>query len=269
MNEQKSKNATKRIGYKVRVPSMSFADAIQNIKLVSTLGGQEGSMDALSQVTGNSTSSSVFHQKIATLRSFGLITTDSGNYKLTPISMQIAQPDSQAAEQNGVFEALQAHELLNRILQNYKGKILPQKEFLANHIESSYGIPSKLKLGWANYFISAAKFVGILYERESGSFQVFAEPYPYRGSVSDAPQETTVEPQSTQPQTTQIKPMDSIIESSHWGILNQRKVSGNRKAIFAIPDDLSIADIEKIKMILKGIEASLDGLVADKNNELE
>jgi hypothetical protein len=43
-----------------------------------------------------------------------------------------------------------------------------------------------------------------------------------------------------------------------------KSISNNRKAIFAIPEDLTQQDIDSLRIVIKGIDVQLEGL---KKNE--
>jgi|GEM_PF-1870357 len=259
-----------RIGYGVKLPALTFGEAIEIVKTVATTGGIKGHKDALSHVTGNTPTSSTLHYKVAALKNFGLLTIQDDSYELTALGERIAQPQSSEDVDQAIFESFLKLDILKDTWENYRGKLLPQREYLANFIEKYLGIPQSLKLGWADYFISSAKYACLLKEREagSGSYQVLNQPLPrgLRVVVSDdvnGDDIVLIEP--TQESKSTLS--DSLgIESQHWGILNKRKISNNRKAIFAIPDELTQQDIDSLKLVLKGIEAMLDGLKKQEEN---
>ena len=261
MSDQKEKNETAkdRIGYGVKPPFIKFEDAIRTVKELARIGGFEGSIDALSKVTGNSINSSNFTYKVRALKNFGLLEMRNDTYALTDVGRQIAQPESPEQEALDIMASFVNSEILFDVWDNYKGKILPQPEYLANYIEKNNEIPPSLSGKWANYFIEAARFAGLLYERESGSYQVFMQPS--KQSTDEKPQAET---QSAVVSTKLIEEKNQtsslLVGTAHWGILNQRKLSGDRKAVFAIPDELTQEDIEVLRAMLKGIDAGLDGL---------
>lgn len=268
-NEQKQDPPKERIGYGVKVPYLSFEESVKITKEVCRLSGFDGSIDVLSKVTGNSTSSSSFVFKVRVLKGYGLLTVQDNSYSLTDIGKRVAKAESPQDEVQAIFEAFCKHDTLSKVWENYKGKILPQSEYLANHFETNYGIPANLKESWAQYFVEAAKYAGLLDTRESGSYQVRLQPtvekkadieHPTNGkSSTESPTrrpETHVESLTKNPSLPAIE----VTEGEHWGILSQRRISGNRKAVIAIPDELLPEDIEMLKVILKGIDMQLDGL---------
>ena len=142
-----------------------------------------------------------------------------------------------------------------------KGKILPQREYLANYIEKTLDIPPTLKFEWADYFIEAAKFAKIIIARESGSFQVLYEALPIPKTLTES---NVAEPEGViQKPTVQIAKPDANYQLDS-GSLTRVPVSKNRMAVFSIPGDLSQQDIDKIRVILKGIDSGLDGLIGEE-----
>ena len=55
-------------------------------------------------------------------------------------------------------------------------------------------------------------------------------------------------------------------EGQSWGTITRKKMSNGQEAIFAIPDQLTQQDIDKLKALLKGIDGSLDGYKKDDEN---
>jgi hypothetical protein len=173
-NNKTNDGSKNRIGYGVKVPVLSLEEVIELTKSAGTKAGDTNSLDILSRLTGNSMSSSNFSQKMATLKNYGVFTFDKSLYSLTALGKRIAYPASFEEQAKDIIEVFSNQEYLKKIWDTYKGKILPQKEFLANAIVGAIGIPSELKFEWADYFINAAKFSGLLEERGSNSYQVLS-----------------------------------------------------------------------------------------------
>jgi hypothetical protein len=263
----KDKRQKERVAYGLKVPTLTFQEAIQIVKDTARLGGLAGSFDALGKTTGNSTSSSNFEYKVSALKSYGLLTIQNGDmYALTDIGKRIVQPQSPEEESAAIVEAFTTHTVLSRIWENYKGKVLPQKEYLANYIGKSLQVPNALSFQWAVYFYEAASFAKILDVRESGSVQVLSRPLNLRvftAEITEPIEPPVIEPkpfpipQSPQPQSF------SSLDEEHWGLLNKKKISKDRRAIFAIPDELTQQDIDSLRIVIKGIDSMLDGLKKD------
>ena len=91
--DQEETSTKARIGWGVKVPTISFEEAIEITKRVSQVGGLEGSLDALAHVVGNSVSSSTFKYKLSTMRNFGLLVFPTGDtYSLSDIGRKLVNP---------------------------------------------------------------------------------------------------------------------------------------------------------------------------------
>ena len=260
--QRNDKEQKQRIGYGVRLPIISLEESINAIKQVSRIGGESGSLDAFVTVFDNSRSSSTFTYKLAVLKNYGLITFDKLYYQLTEAGKRIVTPESMADEYNTIYEALKANEILFKIWENYKGKLFPMREYVAHFIENKCGIPAELKQAWADYFIAAARFSRILVERgESGSLHLLYEPQVIQEESESIIPAVAIPQSSNLPSSSREKSaLVESVDSMEWGSINKPKLSNGRTAIFAIPDELADQDIEKLRVIIKGIEAGLDGL---------
>jgi hypothetical protein len=185
------------------------------------------------------------------------------------LGKRIARPESFEQQAEAIIEAFLNQENLKKIWEYYKGKRLPQEEYLANSIVNILNIPQELKFEWAAYFISAGKYAGLLEERETG-YQVLLN---YISNISP----TNILSNKENGVQVNISPKDENINQTltrdflnldniQWGLLSKKNVSGNRKAIFAIPEDLTQQDIEAIRIVIKGIDVQLDGLKKMKHN---
>ena len=255
------------IGYGVKVPIISFEEAVGAIEKTGRQAGMDGTLDDLSKILGNTRTSSTFILKTRVLRSFDLISVSEENYHVTSIGQSIIQPISPGERERAKFQAFLNHEVLKSLFENYKGKLLPQREYLGNFIRTSLKIPDALRLEWADYFLKAAEYVGLLHHRENGALQVMAFPSvsgeitaAVQGEENKPEQTTTKEGQAPRPIPSEEDGLASVVSRVQWGILNQRTLSSNRRAIFAIPDELTDGDIQALRQIIKGIEAGLDGL---------
>jgi hypothetical protein len=261
-NEKPDKAAKQRIGYGVKLPLLTLQESVSVTKGAARLGGESGSLDAFATVLENSRSSSTFFYKLSVLKSFGLITYDKLNYQLTDIGHRVVTPQSLSDESSAIYQAFQKNEILSKVWENYKGKILPAREYVANFMEKSFGIPADLKLAWSDYFIEAAKFAKLVAERgESGSVHVLYDPQ----IVPEKSAEIIASPQpargiDTQAPAREAASFGDSVDSLQWGSISKPKLSSGRIAIFAIPDELSQQDIERLRTILKGVDAGLDGL---------
>jgi hypothetical protein len=269
MSEIKSKSVKSIIGYGVKPPIIGFPEVMTILREVYRKIGSSGSLDDLSRVLGNTLTSSSFILKIRALKSFGLIQMTDSKFTTTELTERIINPTTPREKPEAELESFLRIDVIKSIYENYRGKVLPEREFLSNFIQSNLKIPGSLKDKWADYFLEGASSVRILHRRGDGSNQVLSMP-----SSSPEPEEPISNqiPVPEQPLARTDQPggmqtsLLSRIDSTEWGILNQRTVSGNRRAIFAIPDNLSHNDVKALKVIIKGIEATIDGLCKEQED---
>lgn len=250
--------------YGKKLPALSLEEAITIIKKVVSIGGISGSLDALAKVMDNSRSSSTFDQKLAALKKFGLVGSDKDNYNLTQIGSGIATPESPEQEQSAIQKAFSNLDFFNKIWENYKAKILPQRDFLANWIESNLKIPSDLKLQWADYFILAGKYARILDERESGAIHVLSG----FALTSREPESKPVERvlptngENEKPQEPIVaRRAESQQDDDESGVRLQRILSNGKTAKIFIPENLSEFDIKVLQTLFEAAKNMLDGLI--------
>ncbi|MGA7159894.1 MAG: hypothetical protein WBZ48_02760 [Bacteroidota bacterium] len=211
-----------RIGWGVKVPIISFQDAILFTKELCNMGGFDGTLDALSQVVGNTRSSSSFTAKLSALKNFFLLgTPDKESYSLTDLGRRIGSPTSSDDEKEAMVEALMKLDTIKTIFENYKGKVLPQREYLANAIVK-LGVPPLIKTQWADYFIEATNFVGLILAREGGGYQLMSSPIKYANAIP-AQSQPVIEPVDT----SSLPPTQRAIE------LTQRKI--DEEAMLRVP----------------------------------
>jgi len=261
--ELNNKNRS-RMSNGLNIPLLSFEEVIELTKITYTKAGYNNSLDALSRITGNSSSSSTFIKKIQALRNFGVFYFDKSNYNLTEIGEKIAKPESFDEQAEAIVQAFLKQENLKKIWENFKGKRLPQEEFLENSIQKILGLPDELKQKWAEYFVEAGKYAGLLEERDLGSYQVlqsYVKTINNPTKVADDIKITEhINVQIENPESKPIKSDQNNLSNENFGINSTKIISENRKAYFMIPDQLTQQDIDALKVVLKGIELQIEGL---------
>lgn len=154
-------------------PSMALEEATTIITSFYENTGGEASVDAISSLTNNTSASSVFQRKLATLRNYGLIQEgaqeQSRVVSLTELGLRIAAPHDPAQKVEAQKEAFLKIEVFKNAYERYKGRILPQDEFLINAFTSS--VPRELAAEWVEKFKSSAETAGLI-EMRNGKLQV-------------------------------------------------------------------------------------------------
>jgi hypothetical protein len=154
-------------------PTMTLEEASTIITSFYENTGGEASVDALSSLTNNTSASSVFQRKLATLRNYGVIQEETQEQNrivsLTELGLRIAAPHDPAQKVEAQREAFLKIEVFKNAYERYKGRILPQDEFLINAFTSS--VPRELAGEWVEKFKSSAETAGLI-EKRNGKLQV-------------------------------------------------------------------------------------------------
>lgn len=110
------------------VPNTRLPELIEAVKTIyGKFGSKEIDDETVSRLLGHSTSrSGAYKQKLADLRSFGLI-DPRGNVRITERGRKVTYPNNQKEEQDGLVEAISEIELWKLIYDKYtkKGLTLP------------------------------------------------------------------------------------------------------------------------------------------------
>ncbi|OLE51128.1 MAG: hypothetical protein AUG51_24110 [Acidobacteria bacterium 13_1_20CM_3_53_8] len=187
--ESKATSKRKRVPKGAAPPALSLDEAAEIITRFYEEAGGEASYDPLSSIMGNSSASSVFTKKMAALRNYGLIMDENRFVTLTPLGFHVAAPHDPADRVEALKEAFVENEIFARAYERYKGRILPQDEYLVNAF--AVWVPKELASEWMEKFKSSAGIAGLLEER-NGKLQVRESP--------KKPEPETEEPAPTKPQ---------------------------------------------------------------------
>ena len=107
------------------VPNTRLPELIEAVKTIyGKFGSKEIDDETVSRLLGHSTSrSGAYKQKLADLRSFGLI-DPRGNVRVTERGRKVSYPNNQKEEQGGLIEAISEIELWKLIYDEYTKKRL-------------------------------------------------------------------------------------------------------------------------------------------------
>jgi len=245
-------------------PFLTLGEALDLTLRVYEHGGGEASLDLLSQLAGNSTSSSTFVKKLASLRSYGLATEQNRIITLTDLGLAVAAPTDEEGTTSALKTALLRIDIFNRVYERHKGKLLPADEFLRNIIQGEFGIPRSVADLWVRSFKDSARTAGLLLERSDGKTQV-RDAASTEVSRPDAP--TSSAPALPEKRATlRSDSIDVTVPFSASGQSSRFEVSGGRYASFYVPDKITKRDAEKLKSALSGLSAIIDSLVIDDGN---
>jgi hypothetical protein len=256
----------KRLPKGTRPPFLTLGDALDLAVRLYEHGGGSGNSDLLSQLAGNSVSSSTFVKKLASLKWYGLVSEQNGTVTLTDLGLSIAAPTDPEGAISARKAALLRVDVFNRVYERHKGKLLPADEYLGNIIKGEFGIPRNVADLWVRSFKDGARAAGLLLERSDGKTQV-RDAAIAEVSKADAPA-------ASNPALSDVRPfsrgdlIDVTNPFSASGQCSRFELSGGQFASFYVPDKITKRDAEKLKSALTGISAIIDSLVIDGSGDV-
>lgn len=182
--EGKAANKRKRVPKGAAPPALSLDEAATIITRFYEDAGGEASYDPLSNIMGNSSASSVFTKKMAALKNYGLVMDENRFVTLTSLGFRVAAPDDPMGRVEALKEAFLENEIFARAYERYRGRILPQDEYLVNAFAS--WVPKELANDWMEKFKSSAGIAGLLEDR-NGKLQVRESPRKPEVEIENAP----------------------------------------------------------------------------------
>lgn len=247
-------------------PFLTLGDAVDLALRLYEHGGGSASSDLLSQLAGNSVSSSTFVKKLASLKLYGLATEQNKTITLTDLGLAIAAPTDADGAISARKNALLKVDVFNRVYERHKGKLLPADEFLRNIVQSEFRIPRDVAGLWVRSFKDSARTAGLLLERSDGRTQV-RDGAVTEVSKADAPT-TSAQAAPDSRSSSRSDLIDVTVPLSASGQSSRFEVSGGRYASFYVPDKITRRDAEKLKSALTGLSAIIDSLVIDESGSV-
>jgi hypothetical protein len=245
-------------------PLLTLGDAASLARRLYEHGGGEASFDLLSQMAGNSVSSSTFVKKLAALKSYGLAVEQNKTVTLTDLGLGIAAPTDAEGSASALKTALLRIEIFNRIYERHKGKLLPADEFLRNIIQGEFRVPREIADRWVRSFRESARSAGLLLERPDGKIQVRDIAATDGGKTEASVESGANSLDAKMMQSPQGNAVDVTAPFSASGQSSRLEVSGGRYASFYVPDKITRRDAEKLKGTLTGLIAIIDSLVVEE-----
>jgi hypothetical protein len=245
-------------------PLLTLGDASNLVLRIYEHGGGTASLDLLSQLAGNSASSSTFVKKLASLKSYGLAVEQNKTVTLTDLGLALAAPTEADGTASALKAALLRVEVFNRIYERHKGKLLPADEFLRNIVQSEFGVPRDIAELWVRSFKDGARAASLLLDRPDGKTQV-RDVAVAEISKADAPTTSSQSVTESRP-SSRGDLIDVTVPFSASGQSSRFEVSGGRYASFYVPDKITKRDAEKLKSALTGLSSIIDSLVVDEGS---
>jgi len=245
-------------------PYLTLGQAFELVEKIYEHAGGTASLDILSRITDNSTSSSSFIKKVNALKSYGLVTEENKTISLSDIGLALAAPKSSEAQALAKKQALLLLPVFSRIFEKHKGKLLPADEFIKNIVEQECKISRDISDRWVSAFKEALKAANLLHARGDGKYQIMESPQlgpaPPAGNGYKQATETQVQEETPRKEE---NPRPTIISGHSTRIA----LSGERYAVFSIPDMLTEKDRQKIKSALTGLQSIIDSMVIDSETQ--
>jgi len=249
-------------------PSLSLPDAVSVITHLYENVGGDASYDTFAGVIENSPSSSTFHRKLAALKNYGLVTDENRHLRVSSLGDLIVAPTSVDERMDALKKAFLSVEIFAILYDKYRGKLLPQDEFLTNVVTGL--VPKEFANTWIDRFKQSAKAAGLIRDRGDGKLQVremaesaslasggdsFSSP-----TASIAPSASVSPSSSASPSPA---PPDEDGEGGTYGHVSKIKLSEDRQAVFKLPDRLTGRDAQKLKGALQGLATIIDSMVEE------
>jgi hypothetical protein len=153
-------------------PALKLSDAVALVHKIYNKAGGSASNDTFSQIIGNTTTSSAFIRKLSAMRLYGLIDETSAIIMLTDLGNRIAAPRDIDDDLAAMKEAMLRVDTLNKIYERFKGRILPEDQFLKNILIQEFKVPREVATLWMFCFNDAATASHLLHQRSDGRMQV-------------------------------------------------------------------------------------------------
>lgn len=256
-------------------PSLTLSEAVSVItRLYEDVGG-DASYDTFAGVISNSPSSSTFTRKLGSLKNYGLVTDERRHVRVSDLGIAIVAPTSPHERTQALKEAFLNVDVFGALYDKYKGKLLPQDEFLTNVVSAF--VPKEFSHTWIDRFKQSAKSAGLIRDRGDGKLQV--------REIADNREGESVESQRIEDYSPSASPSASLSPSSSaspspappeesdsqavpYGHVSKIKLSEGRQAVFSLPDRLNERDAQKLKGALQGLATIIDSMVEDRANDV-
>ncbi len=157
-------------------PAVKLSDAITLVQRVNDMAGGSANYDTFSQITGNTKTSSSFQRKVAALRSFGLIEDRDNSVVLSDLGNRVVGPRDERDDLLALKEAMLRIDVLQRIYERHRGKLLPEETFLNNILVQELKVPKEVSRLWVEQFRDAIACAKLAFNRPDGKVQVSDEP---------------------------------------------------------------------------------------------
>lgn len=233
---------------KSRAIALSLAEALRVVEQIHRQGGgAEVPMKSLGTIVDSKETSSLFHRKVAALKSYGVIEVHGEMVALSPLGKAYATPVSPENKKQAMLQAFRNIPLFDGLINRFEGKPLPAiNEFFHNLVAQSFKVPHEEAPKWIGEFIDGAKLTDILVTEDG---QEVVRLSSLAGVPSSKPRGGA--------------PAMEIKETLQTGEVVDARIFGGGLSI-NLPDKINADDLQEsidaAEMLLKMLEAKLKKL---------
>jgi hypothetical protein len=180
--------------------ALKLSDAIILAHKVNEMASGSATYDTFSQICGNTKTSSSFQRKVAALRSFGIIEDRDNVVALSELGNRITTPRDERDDAIATKEAMLRIDLLGKMFERHRGRLLPEDQFLNNILIQEFKVPREVSRMWVEHFRDALASAKLIFVRPDAKTQVLDEPSGDMRNVDrNTPQPENVPPMAGQP----------------------------------------------------------------------
>jgi hypothetical protein len=167
-------------------PALRLSEAVALAQKVNEMAAGSASYDSFSQITGNTKTSSTFSRKVSALRLYGIIEDRDNIVSLSELGNRIATPRDESDDLLAIKEAMLRVEILNKIYERHRGRILPEDQFLNNVLLQELKVPRDFSKTWVEYFQDAIQTAKLTVTRPDGKTQLVERSVSSNSAVNSA-----------------------------------------------------------------------------------
>jgi hypothetical protein len=168
-------------------PALRLTEAVALAHKVNEMAAGSANYDTFSQIAGNTKTSSTFARKVAALRQYGIIEDRENIVCLAELGNRIVTPRDESDDLLAMKESMLRIEMLNKIYERHKGRILPEDQFLNNVLLQELKVPREYSKVWVEHFKDAIQAAKLVITRVDGKTQLVEQAVVAESSGEAAP----------------------------------------------------------------------------------
>jgi hypothetical protein len=144
-------------------PAASLSSALEVAQKIKINGGNPWPPSEIANALGLSPKTNSFYYLTAAARDFGLTvgTRDTDTISLTDLGRSIVYAPSLEVEREKKIDAFNKIEIFNKVLNHYHGSSLPEMKYLANTLESTFGLAPEHHEEFSRLFQENCRYLDI------------------------------------------------------------------------------------------------------------